>query len=133
MHSILRLSGPATIDSVIRALAAVSGGPAARNLVRISRFGVTLYYLDETYTLDPDGVSVRVHARERFGPIPFLLRNEKRHGAVIGETGASSRYEMPLLGAPWVAEYQVSPDSTEIRGELRCAWAEAHERMRKLS
>jgi hypothetical protein len=58
-------------------------------------------------------------------------RNEKRHGAVIGPDGMSSRYEMPLLGGNWVAKYVVAESGREIRGHLRSAWGEAHELMRK--
>jgi hypothetical protein len=38
---------------------------------------------------------------------------------------------MPLLGAAWVAEYEVSEDGREIRGRLHSSWAEASEAMRK--
>ena len=131
MHGLQRLTGAATIDSVIVALDAGGELPIAGNAVRIRRFGVTLYTLDETYALAADGRSVTVNARERFGPIPFLFRNTKRHGALIGEDGQSSRYDMPLLGTPWVAEYEVSADRREIRGRLRSAWGEASELMRK--
>lgn len=131
MHAVQRVTGAATIDSVIEALDATGERPIARNAVRVRRFGVALYTLDETYTLASDGRSVTVDARERFGPIPFLFRNAKRHGAVIGEDGQSSRYEMPLLGAPWVAEYELSPDRREIRGRLWSSWGEASELMRK--
>ena len=130
LHAVQRVTGAATIDSVIVALEG-AGGPIAGNAVRIRRFGLILYALDETYDLGEDGRSVIVEARERFGPIPFLFRNAKRHGAVIGEGGTSSRYDMPLLGAPWVAEYEVSPDRREIRGRLSSAWGEASELMQK--
>jgi len=126
-----RFAGPATIDSVIWALQGTPGEALARNKVRIRKHFLTLYLLDETYTLADDGVTVAVHAHERFGPIPFLLRNEKRHGALIGPDGMSSRYEMPLLGDAWVAEYVVTESGREIRGHLQSCWGEAHELMRK--
>jgi hypothetical protein len=131
LHAMQRLTGAGSIDSVIVALDGGEERPIARNAVRIRRFGLALYTLDETYALGPDGRSVTVDAHERFGPIPFLLRNSKRHGAVIGEDGRSSRYDMPLLGAAWVAEYEVSEDGREIRGRLHSSWAEASEAMRK--
>lgn len=131
MHTIQRVTGAATIDSVIVAGGDADEHPIARNVVRIRRFHVTLYALDETYTMDPDGHTVTVRARERFGPIPFLFRNAKLHGAVIGDDGHSSRYDMPLLGTPWVAEYKVSEDRREIRGRLYSSWGEAAEVMRK--
>jgi hypothetical protein len=131
MHIVQRLTGAATIDSVIRAGDNGDEHPIAHNAVRIRRFHITLYALDETYAMGADGRSVTVSARERFGPVPFLLRNAKRHGAVIGEDGQSSRYDMPLLGTPWVAEYKVSEDRREIHGRLYSAWGEAEEVMRK--
>jgi hypothetical protein len=131
LDAMQRLTGAGTIDSVIVPLDGSGQRPIAGNAVRIRRFGVPLYVLDETYALAEDGRSVTVDARERFGPIPFLFKNAKRHGAVIGEDGRSSRYDMPLLGAPWVAEYEISDDLREIRGRLHSAWAEASELMRK--
>ena len=131
MHAVQRLTGAATIDSVIVAGDGDADQPIASNAVRIRRFRVTLYSLDETYAVGTDGRSVTVNARERFGPIPFLFRNAKRHGAVIGDDGQSSRYDMPLLGTPWVAEYKVSEDRCEIRGRLYSAWGEAAEVMGK--
>jgi hypothetical protein len=75
---------------------------------------------------------VAVHAHERFGPIPFLLRNEKRHSAAIHADGLSSTYYIPLLGAAWVANYVVHPDRTQIDGVLTCDWARATETIDKL-
>jgi hypothetical protein len=60
--------------------------------VRIHKRALTLYVLDEVYTLDPDGRRVAVDARERFGPLPFLFRNAKRHPAEIDEEGLPSAY-----------------------------------------
>jgi hypothetical protein len=104
----------------------------ARNHVRIHRFRLTLYQLDESDTLNANGSDVAVHARERFGPIPLMLRNEKRHPAVIHDGGFSSTYYMPLLGTSWTANYSVAPDRRLIKGRLACAWAEAVESMAKI-
>ena len=73
-----------------------------------------------------------MHAHERFGPIPFLLRHEKRHPATIHADGMSSTYYIPLLGADWIANYTVHADRTHIDGLLTCSWAEATETIRKL-
>jgi hypothetical protein len=127
----MQLFTPARIDS--RIWADPDAGPAgvAGNTVRISKLGVTLYLLKETYTLNPDGSDVAVHAHERFGPIPFLLRNEKRHPAMIHTDGMSSTYYIPLLGADWVARYTVQPDRDHIDGVLTCPFAEAREVIHK--
>jgi hypothetical protein len=127
-----RLTGDARIDSTVWARPDDGVAGLAGNTVRISRFGITLYLLKETYTLDPDGHDVAVHAHERFGPIPFLLRNEKRHPAVIHADGMSSTYYIPLLGADWTANYTVHADRAHIDGLLTCAWGEATETIHKL-
>jgi hypothetical protein len=127
-----RLTGDSRIDSNVWARPDVGAAGIAGNTVRISRFGITLYLLQESYTLDPDGHNVAVHAHERFGPIPFLLRNEKRHPAVIHKHGISSSYYIPLLGADWVANYTVHADQTHIDGLLTCPWAQATETINKL-
>jgi hypothetical protein len=127
-----RLTGDSRIDSDVWARPEDGVAGVAGNTVRISRFGITLYLLQETYTLSENGADVAVHAHERFGPIPFLLRNEKRHPAAIHADGMSSTYYIPLLGADWVATYTVHADRTHIDGVLTCAWARATETIRKL-
>jgi len=92
-----------------------------------------LYILRESYTLDAGGSAVAVHARERFGPVPFLLRTEKRHPAEIHAGGMSSTYAIPLLGADWIAHYEVADDRRHIDGRLTCAWGEALEVIDKVS
>lgn len=127
-----RLTGNARIDSDVWARPEEGLAGVAGNTVRISRFRITLYLLEETYTLDENGTDVAVHCHERFGPIPFLLRNEKRHPAAIHADGMSSTYYIPLLGADWVASYTVHADRTHIDGVLTCAWARATETIHKL-
>ena len=126
-----QLLGDSRIDSEIWSHPEDGVAGVAGNTVRISHFGVTLYLLRETYTLDGNGSDVAVHAHERFGPIPFLFRNEKRHPAVIHADGMTSTYYIPLLGADWVAEYTVAEDRRHIDGRLTCAWAEATEIIHK--
>src|SRR3954469_21877911 len=127
-----RLTGNSRIDSDVWARPEDGVAGVAGNTVRISRFGITLYLLRETYTLAENGRDIAVHAHERFGPIPFLLRNEKRHPAAIHADGMSSTYYIPLLGADWVASYTVHEDRTHIDGVLTCAWAPATETIHKL-
>jgi hypothetical protein len=128
-----RLTGDSRIDSDVWADPSAGVAGVAGNTVRISRLGLTLYLLKESYTLDENGSDVAVHAHERFGPIPFLFRVEKRHPAVIHADGMSSTYYIPLLGADWVASYQVHDDRTHIDGTLTCAWALATETIHKLA
>jgi hypothetical protein len=132
MAFVQRMFGDSRLDSVIRASPDEGDFGVARNVVRISRFRITLYLLKEQYTLDRDGRGVVVNARERFGPIPFLFRNRKEHPAEIHAGGTSSTYHMPLLGTAWTADYEVTPARDEIAGVLRCPWAECNERMAKL-
>jgi hypothetical protein len=132
MSLVQRLTGEARLDSEIRASPDEGDFGVARNVVRISRFKITLYLLKEQYTLDPGGTAVVVDARERFGPIPFLFCNSKEHPAEIHAGGTSSTYYMPLLGTDWTADYEVTAGGREIAGLLRCPWAECTERMAKL-
>jgi hypothetical protein len=122
-----RLTGRSRIDSVVWARPEQGDEGVAGNTVRISRFGVTLYLLKETYTLSTNGADVAVHAHERFGPIPFLFKVEKRHPAIIHQDGMSSTYYIPLLGADWTANYTVHDDRQRIDGLLTCPWGEAIE------
>jgi hypothetical protein len=133
MELMHRLTGDSQIDSDVWARPEEGVAGVAGNTVRISRFGVTLYLLKETYTLDENGADVAVHAHERFGPIPFLFRIEKRHAAVIHADGLSSTYYIPLLGADWIASYDVHDDRMHIDGTLTCPWATATETIHKLA
>jgi hypothetical protein len=128
-----QMFGTSRIDSTLWARPEEGVAGVAGNTVRISKFGLTLYLLHETYTLAEDGSDVAVHAHERFGPLPFLFNNEKRHPAVIHAEGMSSTYYIPLLGAEWVANYTVAPDREHIDGHLTCPWAEARETIHKIS
>jgi hypothetical protein len=103
----------------------------ARNRLLIVRFWIPLYLAEEEYVLDPDGTGVEVIASERFGPIPFLFRDEKRFTAVIHEGGHDSTYSMPLLGAAWTARYHIRDDGGHIDGRIEGEWAEAQESMDK--
>lgn len=101
------------------------------NAVRLTSFGVSLYDLRERYVLGTDGESVRVIAREHFGPIPKILTRRFEYPARIRPDGLGSTYHMPLLGSAWTATYQVGADRTSLAGTLVCSWAEAHEQATK--
>jgi len=103
------------------------------NLVRIYKFGLTLYLLHEHYTLDPDGRNVHVDADERFGPIPFLFNNRKSHPAEILNSGHEAIYYIPLLGTSWTGVYKVGEDERQVHSTLSCDWAIGHEVIHKLS
>jgi hypothetical protein len=103
------------------------------NAIRLTKWHIPIYVLDETYTLDLDGHGVVVEARERFGPFPFLFRVKKRYPATIHPPGTSSTYWMPLLGADWIATYQVREDGHQLEGRTVCDFAEATETIRKLA
>ncbi len=121
------------ITSILRQVDDPGPETRVRNHVRIHRFGLSLYVLDETYTLDADGSGVAVDAHERFGPVPFLFRRDKQHTAVVLDRGMRAVYSLPLLGAWWTAVYQVLPDLEHIDSTLTTTWAEAHERISKLA
>ena len=122
-----KLTGASVISSHMLAHPEEGSFGVATNTVRIHRFGLTLYLLDEEYILDPDGTHVKVRSKDRFGPIPFLFRDAMEYPAEIHTAGMSSTYYMPLLGAPWVCSYTVQPDCNHVDAVLQCAWAEAHE------
>jgi hypothetical protein len=128
-----RLTGAARLTSTI--VAHPEEGPfgVADNAVRLSRFAITLYDLRERYELDPDGISVLVHAAERFGPVPNVLTRSFTYPAKIRDGGSASTYYMPLLGAPWTAKYQVSADRSRLAGTLSSQWATATEDATRVS
>jgi hypothetical protein len=122
-----RLTGWARLQSTIVPRPEEGSFGFADNTVRLSRFGITLYDLKERYELNPDGIDVQVHAAERFGPLPGILTRSFSYPAQIRDGGMASTYHMPLLGAPWIASYQVSPDRNALAGTLTAAWARATE------
>ncbi len=98
------------------------------NDVRLTKFTVGLYSLQERYILAVDGRNVTVVAHEHFGPVPGILSRAFEYPAEIRDGGLGSIYHMPLLGSPWTATYEVGPDRRSLAGTLRCKWAEASER-----
>lgn len=128
-----RLTGASRLDSTIVASPSAGAFGVADNVVRVSKFGVTLYLLKERYLLDPDGRGVTVEANEQFSPVPGILTRRFTYPAEIQPSGMGSTYHMPLLGSPWTATYQVGTDRQSLAGELVCDWAKATENARRAS
>lgn len=128
-----RLTGPSRLDSTIVASPSAGAFGVADNVVRVSKFGVTLYLLKERYVLAPDGRGVTVEANEQFSPVPAILTRKFTYPAEIHPSGLGSTYHMPLLGSPWTATYEVGADRQSLAGELVCDWAKATESARRIS
>ncbi|MEH6373223.1 hypothetical protein V7793_02510 [Streptomyces sp. KLMMK] len=126
------LTGTPRLDSTIVAKPREGDFGEADNTVRLSKFGATLYLLQERYVLDADGRKVIVHADEQFGPVPKVLARTFTYPAEIRETGMASTYHMPLLGTAWTATYQVAADRRTLAGQLVCDWAEATEKAARI-
>lgn len=128
-----RLTGASRLDSTIVATPSAGAFGVADNVVRVSKFGVTLYLLKERYLLAPDGKGVTVEADEQFSPVPGILTRKFTYPAEIQPSGMGSTYHMPLLGSPWTATYRVGADRQSLAGELVCDWAKATENARRVS
>ncbi|MEU9998410.1 hypothetical protein [Streptomyces sp. NPDC050848] len=127
MHVVERLTGVPRQESTIVAKPDVGEFGRADNVVRISKFGVTLYLLEEQYVLHSDGTGVTVNGDERLGPVPGLLTRTFTYSAEIRDEGMAATYRMPLLGALWIANYQVAPDRQSLFAELVCDWGRVTE------
>ena len=122
-----KVFGKSKISSEINIFPQKAEFGTAKNVVRIHKFGITLYLLKEEYFLDPNGKDVRVVAKDRFGPIPFLFEKKKEYPAEIYDGGGRSTYWMPLLGTQWECNYFVKEGENNIDGKLICAWGESNE------
>lgn len=120
MAFLMKLIGRAKIDSTLEGFPDRGEAGVATNLVLISKFGITLYRLEEEYILHPDGRQVQVQSQERFGPIPYLFKTTKKHPAEILDGGMRSVYDMPLLGTRWIARYTVRADRQHIDSLMAC-------------
>ncbi|MFF0748013.1 hypothetical protein [Streptomyces sp. NPDC004267] len=127
MHTVELLTGAPRQSSTIVAKPDEGEFGVAHNVVRISKFGVTLYLLKEEYVLESDGTGVTVNGNEQLGPLPGLFARKFTYSAVIRDEGTAATYHMPLLGTPWVANYQVSADRQSLFAELVCDWGRATE------
>jgi hypothetical protein len=107
-------------------------GPAgtAWNTYTLSKWGATLYVFKDTYQLDTDGERVVVTTDLRYGPVPAAITDHVVYSARITDGGFRCRYEgLRLLGAEWVATYEVTPDKNQVSGTLVCSWAKASEQI----
>ena len=129
MTLVIKVFGRAVFHSRIAVFPDLGAAGIASNSIRLSRFGITLFISNEDYALDPDGSSVAVKAKERFGPIPFLFREYVEYPATIHEGGMSSTYYLPLLDSQWIAKYTVRSDRNHLDGALECGWGRAEEVM----
>ncbi len=127
MFLTMKLFGEGRISSKLVGYPVRGDAGVATNLVQITKFGLTLYRLEEEYILHRDGRQVHVRSKERFGPIPFLFNNAKEHPAEILEGGMQSIYYMPLLGTEWLARYTVHENRNHIDSLMTCEWGEAQE------
>jgi hypothetical protein len=128
-----KVTGKSVISSDLRAYPDRGTFGVATNSIRIYKWGITLYLLQEEYRLDPDGTHVTVKSKDRFGPVPFLFHDAMEYPAVIHSGGMSSNYYMPLLGANWVCSYQIQVDRNQVNATLKCNWAEANESIERIS
>ena len=122
-----KITGAAAISSNMLAHPEQGRFGVATNAIRIHKWELTLYFLDEEYDLDPNGSGVQVRSHDHFGPFSFFFRDSMEYPAVIHAGGMSSTYYMPLLGTNWVCNYTVEPDRNHVDAVLQCSWAQAHE------
>lgn len=109
-----------------------SQGPAGTgwNTYALTKWGLSLCVFNDVYQLGVDGEYVTVTTDVRYGPIPGIITDHVRYSAQITDGGFRSRYEgLQLLGATWVANYQVEPDKDHVNGTLTCAWGSVSEQM----
>ncbi|RSS75641.1 hypothetical protein [Streptomyces sp. WAC06614] len=133
MHLIERLTGPLRQESTIVAKPDVEEFGRADNVVRMTKFGVTLYLLEEQYVLNGNGTGVTVRGHERLGPVPGLFTRTLTYSAEVHDDGMAATYRMPLLGSDWIGEYRVSADRGSLFAELLCDWGRATEETRRIS
>jgi len=133
MFLVTRVLGKGRIWSRLTQLPDLDGASVVGNEVRITKFGITLYVLNERYLLHGDCRQVTVQSRERFGPVPFLFNVSKEHPAEILDHGRRAIYYIPLLGADWIGDYRVSDNRNQIRSVLSCQWGEAVEAIERVT
>ncbi|MEV5969756.1 hypothetical protein [Streptomyces sp. NPDC051921] len=132
MHVVELLTGAPEQESTIVAKPEEGEFGVADNVVKISKFGMSLYLLEEQYVLDSNGTGVVVHGKERLGPVPGVLTRTFTYSAEIRDEGMAATYRMPLLGSPWIANYQVATDRQSLFAELLCDWGRVTEETRRV-
>lgn len=132
MNLVNKIFGISKIRSVITATAEMQEAGIANNDYRVTKFGITLFYSNENYVLNPNGSDVLVKPHERFGPIPFLFREDDEYPAKIHAAGMSSTYYIKLLSDNWIGKYTVAEDKKHVKGVLYNGWATVVEILDKL-
>jgi hypothetical protein len=127
LHLVTSVAGSSTIISEILSYPDEGGAGVNRSKVWVKKFGLCVYRMEGEYILDPDGTHVRAHLHEQFGPVPFLFQSSKDAIATITGGGLRSTYHMPLLGASWVGNYEVSADRNRVTAVYECSWGRARE------
>ncbi len=131
INLINKIFGHSKIKSMITATSAMEKTGVANNDYRVSKFGITLFYSNEDYILNINGTDVIVKPKERFGPIPFLFKEDDEYTAKIHSFGMSSTYFIKLLGDNWIGNYTVAKDKKHVKGILNNGWAIVEEVMHK--
>jgi hypothetical protein len=131
MNVVNKVFGQSKIKSTITATSEMEKSGIANNDYHVSKFGLTVFYSNEDYVLNMNGSDVIVKPKERFGPIPFLFRENDEYTAQIHADGMSSTYFIKLLGDNWIGIYTVAPDKKHVKGVLNNGWATVEEDMYK--
>jgi len=125
--SFVRVFGKPTIDSEVEAFPDKGTFGVATNKIRIHKGWLTVWTSTEEYVLDPNGTGVEVKAHERYGPIPFLFREDVTYSATIHPPGTSSTYIQPAVGTTFESSYQAAEDHDHVQAEIKGRWAQASE------
>jgi hypothetical protein len=130
LRSVIAALGRPSISSTITVRETEGPAGTGWNTYALSKWGLTLCVFNDVYQLDAGGGNVAVTTDVRYGPVPGIIIDHVVYSAQITDGGFRSRYEsLRLLGATWVATYEVAPDKNHVKGTLTCAWGEASEQM----
>lgn len=127
LASFVKVFGKPTIDSHVEAFPDRGEFGVATNSIRIHKGWLTVWTSQEEYVLNPDGTGVVVHAHERYGPIPFMFREDVTYPATIHPPGTSSTYIQPAVGTTFDSNYQIAPDHNRVQADIVGKWAQASE------
>lgn len=130
LRMVVAVLGRPEISSEITADPDLGPAGTGRNTYALTKWGVSLCVFHDVYRLDSNGEDVAVTTNVHYGPLPGILTYEVTYSAKIFDGGFRSRYEgLRLLGATWIAAYEVAPDKRHVTGTLVCDWGEAREQM----
>ena len=128
-----KIFGDASISSKITTFPNEGVFGVAKNDFRIYKRFFTLFRSNEDYILSPNGSSVKVDARVRFGPISFLFNEHDVYPAVIWNRGFRATYHIKLLGGSFLGQYTVRDDKKQVHSILENEWAIADEVLHKIA